>query len=634
MLALAPPQSVMHHTASVSSRTTSSSIRTSRTTSPPRKPVQAHRTPTHTLVHSTSVPSSSSSSSSAAGPSVRPPAPASASIISPPSTITPPAFDVNSLPQADLLRLLSQLLQRIASSNDKIYHAHSQAQQAQPETQSRHYPVPSPDDPHPAYSTSVSAATPLFASLTTASRASVGSPTCPLFFHARNVPTISIESYLLRILKYCPTTNEVFLSLLVYFDRMGVLAEAVTKELDGANEKDGDSDKGSTMPLIIDSYNIHRLIIAGVTVASKFFSDVFYTNSRYAKVGGLPTHELNKLELQFLLLNDFRLVISAEELQRYAEQLIIYCNDPASSGPPSSSTLVNAAYSSPSMELFHQQSEIPHLPPQPPLVPVLPAATPSSSQETSPSLSGPDTFSPLFSSGTSSSASSIAPTPTSTSYDHFTPSSSTSTITQGAYGPGTSSDSEYIIPTGTEAQTYGNEHNGVYGVNRKDSGWDSASVTSADSESLASNSEAGETSVEEEPEEEPTIRFIKHGLINGVEMVESEGRNTPQRRASHPALPSFSGYNDDDDDDDDDEEVKIITHDHHPQPIAAPALAAALTMRFINGNGRSSLKRGVDDGDDDADATEDEVVYRGDRDSRGPSRTGAGRSGGSAASRS
>ena len=37
---------------------------------------------------------------------------------------------------------------------------------------------------------------------------------------------------------------------------------------------------------VIDSYNIHRLIIAGVTVASKFFSDVFYTNSRYAKVSG------------------------------------------------------------------------------------------------------------------------------------------------------------------------------------------------------------------------------------------------------------------------------------------------------------------------------------------------------------
>lgn len=100
------------------------------------------------------------------------------------------------------------------------------------------------------------------------------------------MPTISIESYLLRILKYCPTTNEVFLSLLVYFDRMNKLGEAVQKEWEGVHGQDNKPSQGGVMasPLIIDSYNVHRLIIAGITVASKFFSDVFYTNSRYAKV--------------------------------------------------------------------------------------------------------------------------------------------------------------------------------------------------------------------------------------------------------------------------------------------------------------------------------------------------------------
>lgn len=74
----------------------------------------------------------------------------------------------------------------------------------------------------------------------------------------------------------------------------------------------------------VDSFNIHRLIIAGLTVASKFFSDVFYTNSRYAKVGGLPLTELNQLELQFLLLNDFSLQIDLEEIQRYADMLCLH----------------------------------------------------------------------------------------------------------------------------------------------------------------------------------------------------------------------------------------------------------------------------------------------------------------------
>ncbi|KAI8339983.1 cyclin-domain-containing protein [Chlamydoabsidia padenii] len=118
-------------------------------------------------------------------------------------------------------------------------------------------------------------------------------------FHARTIPSIDIETYLLRILKYCPCTNECFLSLLVYFDRMA---------------------RNGTH-LRLDSYNIHRLIICGVMIASKFFSDVFYTNVRYAKVGGIPVKELNRLELEFLRMNDFTLNIQVEELQKYGNQL-------------------------------------------------------------------------------------------------------------------------------------------------------------------------------------------------------------------------------------------------------------------------------------------------------------------------
>ncbi|CQB89982.1 Cyclin [Chlamydia trachomatis] len=72
----------------------------------------------------------------------------------------------------------------------------------------------------------------------------------------------------------------------------------------------------------MDSYNIHRLIISGITVSSKFFLDIFYKNLRYAKVGGLPLEELNYLELQFLLLLDFKLMISVEDLQNYGDLLL------------------------------------------------------------------------------------------------------------------------------------------------------------------------------------------------------------------------------------------------------------------------------------------------------------------------
>ena len=67
---------------------------------------------------------------------------------------------------------------------------------------------------------SATSSEPPLTSLLTASAVALSSPSATLCFHARNIPAISIEAYLQRILKYCPTTNEVFLALLVYFDRM------------------------------------------------------------------------------------------------------------------------------------------------------------------------------------------------------------------------------------------------------------------------------------------------------------------------------------------------------------------------------------------------------------------------------
>uniref|UniRef100_L2GDF4 Cyclin-dependent protein kinase complex component n=1 Tax=Colletotrichum fructicola (strain Nara gc5) TaxID=1213859 RepID=L2GDF4_COLFN len=202
-----------------------------------------------------------------------------------------------------------------------------------------------------------------------------GTPMSPLStsvlaFHGKNIPAITILSYLSRIHKYCPTTYEVFLSLLVYFDRMTERVNAMVVKHEEArrqstsqstsrpqsadvdmrdsdetdsdladdedvNEKTATPTDGGIVPqptppgasgpatyFVVDSFNIHRLIIAGVTCASKFFSDVFYTNSRYAKVGGLPLAELNHLELQFLLLNDFRLAVPVEDLEAYATMLV------------------------------------------------------------------------------------------------------------------------------------------------------------------------------------------------------------------------------------------------------------------------------------------------------------------------
>ncbi|ORX51926.1 cyclin-domain-containing protein [Hesseltinella vesiculosa] len=194
-----------------------------------------------------------------------------------------PSFDLALHPTHDTITLLASLLERMTTANDQL---NKPTQRHSHTTHPQHHP------PSKAIRKS-SSASPV-----------VPQPTYTLF-HARSIPSIDIYSYLSRILKYCPCTNECFLSLLVYFDRMSKNALALTGQ-----------------PFTIDSYNIHRLIISGVMVSSKFFSDIFYTNTRYAKVGGLPVTELNRLELEFLQLNDFNISVSISELQRYGDQLL------------------------------------------------------------------------------------------------------------------------------------------------------------------------------------------------------------------------------------------------------------------------------------------------------------------------
>ncbi|EKD17290.1 cyclin-dependent protein kinase complex component (Pcl7) [Drepanopeziza brunnea f. sp. 'multigermtubi' MB_m1] len=244
-------------------------------------------------------------------------------------------YDISGMPISDIIEMVAGLLTKITTTNDRQH-------------ESLHRPLPSGEAANFS-----------------------GQSSSVLAFHGKNVPSITILSYLSRIHKYCPTTYEVFLSLLVYFDRMTERVNAGTIQALNKNTVDqgssppssGCSAEGSdladsppaktsrsvpelsaeleraqyphappreqspgTFPLshffVVDSFNIHRLVIAGVTCASKFFSDVFYTNSRYAKVGGLPLPELNHLELQFLLLNDFRLSVPVEELEAYGTMLV------------------------------------------------------------------------------------------------------------------------------------------------------------------------------------------------------------------------------------------------------------------------------------------------------------------------
>jgi hypothetical protein len=81
-------------------------------------------------------------------------------------------------------------------------------------------------------------------------------------FHAKFIPKVSIVSYLNRIQRYTSCGNECLLACVVYLERL----------------------VKSNKVFMLSNYNVHRLLIVSVMVASKFFSDIFYTNVHYAKV--------------------------------------------------------------------------------------------------------------------------------------------------------------------------------------------------------------------------------------------------------------------------------------------------------------------------------------------------------------
>jgi hypothetical protein len=67
--------------------------------------------------------------------------------------------------------------------------------------------------------------------------------------------------------------------------------------------------------------NLHKLIITGIMVAAKFYDDDFYDNGYYAKIGGIPLEEINNMELEYLCLLNFRLLVESGLFLKYYQEM-------------------------------------------------------------------------------------------------------------------------------------------------------------------------------------------------------------------------------------------------------------------------------------------------------------------------
>ncbi|KAG6415989.1 hypothetical protein SASPL_123410 [Salvia splendens] len=118
-------------------------------------------------------------------------------------------------------------------------------------------------------------------------------------FHGLARPAISIRCYMERIFKYAKCSPSCFVVAYIYLDRF--------------------VHKQPALPL--NSFNVHRLLIASVLVSAKFMDDIFYNNAYYAKVGGISRTEMNLLEVDFLFGLGFQLNVSTTTYHHYCSHL-------------------------------------------------------------------------------------------------------------------------------------------------------------------------------------------------------------------------------------------------------------------------------------------------------------------------
>ncbi|KAG6582537.1 Cyclin-U4-1 [Cucurbita argyrosperma subsp. argyrosperma] len=143
-------------------------------------------------------------------------------------------------------------------------------------------------------------------------------------FHGLTRPTISIQSYLDRILKYANCSPCCFVIAYVYLDRF--------------------VQRQPFFP--INSFNVHRLLITSVLIAAKFMDDTCYNNAYYAKVGGISTIEMNFLEVDFLFGLGFRLNVTPTTFHSYYSYLqrqMLLLQPPLMSAASSKSELLSSA---------------------------------------------------------------------------------------------------------------------------------------------------------------------------------------------------------------------------------------------------------------------------------------------------
>ena len=116
-------------------------------------------------------------------------------------------------------------------------------------------------------------------------------PNEPLY--SKNIPVLSLNKYLVRIMKYTECENNTLIVAYLYIMKL------IKKE-----------------NFILGINNVYRLLLGSSVLAKKFLEDIRLDNSYYCNIGGLTNNELNLIEYSLFNRIDFNVNLKKEDVYK------------------------------------------------------------------------------------------------------------------------------------------------------------------------------------------------------------------------------------------------------------------------------------------------------------------------------
>jgi hypothetical protein len=117
--------------------------------------------------------------------------------------------------------------------------------------------------------------------------------------YSKLIPALSLEKYLIRIIKYTEVENNTLIVAYLYIIKL------IKKE-----------------NFILSINNIYRLLLGSVVLAKKVLEDLKYNNSYYCEIGGISLQEFNKIEFSLFVRLNYEVNPKTEEIENVYKNII------------------------------------------------------------------------------------------------------------------------------------------------------------------------------------------------------------------------------------------------------------------------------------------------------------------------